>query len=216
MWGDCGLWSLLSPRRVAGAVRSGALLGEDPTLREWEHWEDTDRWGEWGGANGHGRALCSWRTAAQDRDNIRSAPHMFMAHDISVYLDFTCTFRGGDGPTFLFSLIHCKSGILKNQIKSRKFKLKQLRMTYFHFPSLYPLYGSNSNNARSWCIPSRCSVWPSMLAKYLAWWYYLVIFVMLRASEDSKQRLPSCFFKHLYPHLVKKNPQNNQFSIISF
>lgn len=44
--GDCGLWSLLLPGAEAGAVRAGALLGEDPTLREWEHWEDTDRWGE--------------------------------------------------------------------------------------------------------------------------------------------------------------------------
>lgn len=44
--GDSGLWSLLPPGAEARAARVGALLGDDPTLREWEYWEDTDRWGE--------------------------------------------------------------------------------------------------------------------------------------------------------------------------
>lgn len=46
MRGDCGLGSLLPPGAEAGKVRGSPLLGEDPTLREWEHREDTDRWGE--------------------------------------------------------------------------------------------------------------------------------------------------------------------------
>ena len=68
--GDSGLWSLLPPGAEAGAARVGALLGDDPTLREWEYWEDTDRWGEWGGRNGQGRALCSWRTTGQENNSI--------------------------------------------------------------------------------------------------------------------------------------------------
>lgn len=44
--GDCGRWSLLLPGEEAGAACGGVLLGEDSTLREWEHWEDPDRWGE--------------------------------------------------------------------------------------------------------------------------------------------------------------------------
>lgn len=66
--GDCGLWFLLQPGEEVGVTRGGALLGEHPTLRDLDHWEATERWGEWGGANGQGRVLCSWRTARQKKN----------------------------------------------------------------------------------------------------------------------------------------------------
>lgn len=66
--GNCGFWPLRPPGAGAGAGagHGGALLGDDPTLREREHREDADRWGECRGAagctKGQGRARCSSRT----------------------------------------------------------------------------------------------------------------------------------------------------------